>query len=98
VENRPFNDIPAQVNQTFLETGDALVALAARTAQVDRVVTEAAYSLLLACGRLTAADLGLPVDREDLDANYRATSWQPWGLWIGTDYPESPVTSDDDWP
>ena len=48
MENRPFNDIPAQVNQTFLETGDALVALAARTAQVDRVVTEAAYSLLLA--------------------------------------------------
>jgi [protein-PII] uridylyltransferase len=48
VENRLFNDTPAQVNQTFLETGDAITALAARTAQVDRVVTEAAYSLLLA--------------------------------------------------
>ena len=48
MENRPFNDTPAQVNQTFLETGDALIALAARTAHVDRVVTEAAYTLLLA--------------------------------------------------
>jgi TolC family type I secretion outer membrane protein len=73
---------------------DAEIALLRSTH--DQAV--AAYSLLLACGRLTAADLGLPVDREDLDANYRATSWQPWGLWIGTDYPESPVTSDDDWP
>jgi [protein-PII] uridylyltransferase len=48
VEKRPFNDIPAQVNQTFLENGDALMSLAVRTAEVDRVVTEAAYSILLA--------------------------------------------------
>ena len=50
MENRPSNGSPVQTKETFLETGDALTSLAARTAQVDRVVTEAAYSLLLGPG------------------------------------------------
>jgi [protein-PII] uridylyltransferase len=45
-ENRPSNADPRPIQQEFLATGDALTALAARTAQVDRVVLEAAAELL----------------------------------------------------
>ncbi|MBV8731893.1 MAG: hypothetical protein JO336_18960 [Acidobacteriia bacterium] len=44
-ENRLSNS-SAPIAQAFLATGDALTALAERTAQVDRVVTEAAASFL----------------------------------------------------
>src|SRR5450432_27686 len=47
-ENRPSNADPRPIQQEFLATGDALTALAARTAQVDRVVLEAAAELLFA--------------------------------------------------
>src|SRR6202047_3656994 len=45
-ENRPSNADPRPIQQEFLATGDALTALAERTAQVDRVVLEAAAELL----------------------------------------------------
>ena len=45
VANRP-SDEPARIRQHFLATGDALTALAERTAEVDRIVIEAAGRLL----------------------------------------------------
>jgi [protein-PII] uridylyltransferase len=45
-ENRPFNADPRPIQQVFLATGDALTALAERTAQVDRLVLGAAAELL----------------------------------------------------
>ena len=50
-----------------------------------------AFSLMIACGRLTAGDLDLPVERYDPDAHLEESSWLPWGPWIDTDYPE-PMT------
>ena len=47
-----------------------------------------AYTLLLACGRLTATALNLPVERYDATEHYDSASWMPWGPWIDTDYPE----------
>src|SRR5947209_9091027 len=44
--NRPYNAGPGPIEREFLATGDALTALAERTAQVDRVVLEAAADLL----------------------------------------------------
>src|SRR5437763_7383762 len=45
-ENRPYNAGPGPIEQQFVATGDALTALAERTAQVDRVVLEAAADWL----------------------------------------------------
>src|SRR5438477_12124294 len=45
-ENRPSNADPSPIQQAFLATGDAITALAERTAQVDRVVLEAAGAVL----------------------------------------------------
>jgi [protein-PII] uridylyltransferase len=56
VENRPSSVAPALVRQEFLATGDAQIALAERTAQVDQVVTETASELLF-----PAAPAGLAV-------------------------------------
>ncbi len=64
--------------------------------QHDETVT--AYTLLLACGELTAEGLKLPVERYDPAEHYEASSWQPWNPWIDTDYPESSPTKDDDYP
>jgi [protein-PII] uridylyltransferase len=44
--NRPFSADLKPIQQSFLATGDALTALAERTAQVDRVVLEAAEGFL----------------------------------------------------
>src|ERR1700730_14722784 len=44
--NRPFNADPKPIQQEFLATGDAVTALAERTAQVDHVVLEAAERFL----------------------------------------------------
>ena len=54
----------------------------------------AAYTVLVGCGRLTAKDLGVPVDIYDPTEHYESSSWLPWGPWIDTDYPESPEASD----
>jgi outer membrane protein len=52
-----------------------------------------AYSLLLACGHLTAADLALPVEIYDPAEHYDSATWMPWGPWIDTNYPESTPVS-----
>lgn len=51
-----------------------------------------AYSLLVACGRLTVKGLQLPVEKYDPVAHYDGVRWLPWGPWIGTDYPDGPET------
>ncbi len=56
MENRPSSDGLASIRRDFLATGDAATALAVRTAQVDRLVLEAAAELLL-----PAAPAGLAV-------------------------------------
>ncbi len=45
-ENQPSNSSASRIRQQFLATGDALTALAERTAEVDRVVMDAAQRLL----------------------------------------------------
>jgi outer membrane protein len=60
--------------------------------------TISAYTLLLACGRLTAESLKLPVALYDPKENYAASSWQPWGPWIDQDYPTGSPTKDEDYP
>ena len=47
MENRPYSAHPDPIQQAFLATGDALIALAERTALVDRVVAEAVADLLM---------------------------------------------------
>jgi len=56
VENRPSSDGLASIRRDFLASGDAATALAERTAQVDRLVREAAAALLI-----PAAPAGLAV-------------------------------------
>ncbi len=56
MENPPSSASLAPIQQEFLATGDAATALAERTAQVDRVVVEAAAGLLI-----PAAPAGLAV-------------------------------------
>ncbi|MGA2267608.1 MAG: [protein-PII] uridylyltransferase [Bryobacteraceae bacterium] len=56
MENRPCSDGAASIRGKFLATGDAATALAERTAQVDRLVLEAAAALLI-----PAAPAGLAV-------------------------------------
>ena len=46
-------------------------------AQRDAIV--ASYQLLQAMGRLTAQDLGLPVEIYDYDSHYREVSGKLWG-------------------
>jgi outer membrane protein len=48
-----------------------------------------AYSLLLACGRLTATALNVPVEIYDPAEHYDSSSWMPWGPWTDKDYPNS---------
>jgi [protein-PII] uridylyltransferase len=45
-ENQPSNSSASRIRRQFLATGDALTALAERTAEVDRVVMDAAQRLL----------------------------------------------------
>uniref|UniRef100_Q01QH1 Bifunctional uridylyltransferase/uridylyl-removing enzyme n=1 Tax=Solibacter usitatus (strain Ellin6076) TaxID=234267 RepID=Q01QH1_SOLUE len=45
--NRPSDGNPSRIREEFVATGDAMAALAERTAQVDRLVLEAASTLLL---------------------------------------------------
>ena len=45
-ENQPSNSSASRIRQQFLATGDALTALAERTAEVDRLVMDAAQRLL----------------------------------------------------
>jgi outer membrane protein len=66
------------------EVFDARIGLL--RSQHDAAVS--AYSLLLACGRLTAEALNLPVERYDAAEHYDSASWMPWGPWIDHDYPE----------
>lgn len=47
--------------------------------QAQRDATVASYQLLQALGRLTAQDLGLPVDIYDYDSHYVAVSDKIWG-------------------
>ena len=56
MENRPSSDGLASIRRDFLASGDAATALAERTAQVDRLVREAAAALLI-----PAAPAGLAV-------------------------------------
>jgi len=56
VENRPSSGGLASIRRDFLATGDAAIALAERTAQVDRLVLQAAAGLLI-----PAAPAGLAV-------------------------------------
>jgi [protein-PII] uridylyltransferase len=60
VGNPLCSDITAPIQQAFLATGDSLTALAERTAQVDRIVTEAASSSLfpMAPGGLAVLAVG----------------------------------------
>jgi [protein-PII] uridylyltransferase len=44
--NQPFNGSASRIRQEFLATGDALTALAERSAEVDRLVLDAADRLL----------------------------------------------------
>src|ERR1039458_6404084 len=44
--NQPFNGSESRIRQQFLATGDALTALAERSAEVDRLVLHAADRLL----------------------------------------------------
>lgn len=53
-ENLPSSSNPIPIKQAFLDTGDALTALAERTSQVDRTVIEAAGRLLPAAVSLLA--------------------------------------------
>ncbi len=46
VGNPRFSPIAIPIQQAFLVTGDAITALAERTAEVDRVITESAATLL----------------------------------------------------
>ena len=55
----------------------------------------AAYTLLLACGRLTAASLELPVDVYDPNEHYESASWMPWSPWTNTEYPEPSKPKED---
>ena len=66
------------------EVFDARIGLL--RSQHDAAVS--AYSLLLACGRLNATALDLPVERYDPAEHYDSASWMPWGPWIDQDYPE----------
>jgi [protein-PII] uridylyltransferase len=45
--NRPSDGNPSRIREAFIASGDALAALAERTAQVDRLVLEAAATLLI---------------------------------------------------
>ena len=44
--NQPSSDSPSRIRQEFLATGDAFTALAERSAEVDRLVIEAADQFL----------------------------------------------------
>ena len=44
--NRPSDGNPARIREEFIASGDAMAALAERTAQVDRLVLETAATLL----------------------------------------------------
>ncbi len=68
------------------EVLDTQIAL--RRSEHDEAIS--AYSLLVACGRLTAKGLELPVEIYDPKAHYENVNWIPWGPWIDTEYPESP--------
>ena len=56
----------------------------------------AAYSLLVAIGKLNADALSLPVEQYDAADHYDSVSWMPWGPWIDKDYPDgTPVSSNE---
>src|SRR5260370_20020599 len=55
--NRPSDGNPSRIREEFVATGDAMAALAERTAQVDRLVLEAASLLLLPAVRCEIAVL-----------------------------------------
>ena len=50
--NRPSDGNPSRIREEFVASGDAMAALAERTAQVDQLVLEAASTLLLPVGPL----------------------------------------------
>jgi TolC family type I secretion outer membrane protein len=71
------------------EVLDAQIAL--QRSRHDAAV--AAYSLLVAVGRLNADALALPVEKYDAADHYDSVSWMPWGPWIDKDYPEGTPVS-----
>lgn len=74
------------------EVLDAQIAL--QRSRHDAAV--AAYSLLVAVGRLNADALALPVEKYDPADHYDSVSWMPWGPWIDKTYPDgTPVSSDE---
>ncbi len=74
------------------EVLDAQIAL--QRSRHDAAV--AAYSLLVAVGRLNADALALPVEKYDAADHYDSVSWLPWGPWIDKTYPDgTPVSRDE---
>jgi outer membrane protein len=70
--------------RTVLDVLDAeqeLLDAQVRLVQANRDAIVASYQLLVSIGRLTARDLGLPVEIYDYDAHYRAVS----DKWFGTE-------------
>jgi [protein-PII] uridylyltransferase len=57
--NRPSDGNPSRIREEFIASGDALAALAERTAQVDRLVLEAAETLLIPSVRCEIAVLAV---------------------------------------
>ncbi len=57
-----------------------------------------AYTLLVACGRLTAAALDLPVENYDATEHYESASWMPWGPWTNQNYPAATKVPDSEIP
>src|ERR1700693_2091740 len=57
--NQPSNDSPSRIRRQFLATGDALTALAERSAEVDRLVMDAAERLLFPGAAAHAAVLAV---------------------------------------
>jgi [protein-PII] uridylyltransferase len=57
--NRPSDGNPSRIREEFVASGDALAALAERTAEVDRLILEAASTLLFPAVRAETAVLAV---------------------------------------
>ncbi len=69
--------------RTVLDTLDAeqeLLTAQVNLVRANRNSVVAAYEVLSAIGRLTAAELGLNVDRYDPTRYYESVKWKFWGL------------------
>ncbi len=82
---REENQVGARTIQDVLDAEQELLDAQVNLVVAERDELQAGYAILSAIGRLTASDMGLPVQVYDPEKDYKAVR----NLWFGLDAPEA---------